>query len=88
MAESQMSRKWGRMAFKVKGIDGLYRGPEVRTQVTTQETQALNVAEELIKPQIPQHPKCHAKESGLTLREIREPLTPFPQKRLMIRSGL
>ena len=82
-----MSRGRGRMAFKVKGINGLYRDPEVRACITTGEIQDIECSRKLITLKIPKHPKGHAKESGLTLRGMREPLKSFSWERLMIRTG-
>ena len=39
--EIQMIRKRGRTAFKVKGINGLYKGPEMRIRVTDGGTQSI-----------------------------------------------
>lgn len=41
VTEIQMSREWGRTAFKVKGIHGLYKGPEMRIHVTDGGTQGI-----------------------------------------------
>lgn len=41
VTEIQMSRRWGRMAFKVKGINGLYKGPEMKMCVTVGGTQDI-----------------------------------------------
>ena len=59
VTEIQMSRRWGRMAFKIKGINGLYKDPEMRMCVTAGGTQGIkcgwkaNQTQDLTVPRMP-----------------------------------
>lgn len=75
VTEIQMSRRWGRMAFKVKGINGLYKGPEMKMCVTVGGgPKTSNVAGKLIKPRISQHPERRGVEESLKSFILQESL--------------
>lgn len=86
--EIQMSRRWRRMVVKVKGINGLNKGPEARICVTVEETKDIKCGWKTHQTQDPSHSAPNAMLRSLDFWGMEESLQSSPEERLMIRTGL